>query len=134
MANSMSTPIGSIPVKQVADENNEGDLNDPIVQNIINEMQKQKPDPKPHVTFNENGPEIQQLPAPIYIENKKEILDYDILKTVIILIVIVGIVSHPSITENIINTVPIQIIHDNSFIIKYFVMFLFFYLYFFYNK
>jgi len=134
MANSMSTPIGSIPVKQNADENNAGDLNDPIVQNIINDMQKQKPAPKPQVTFNENGPEIHHLPQPIYIENKKEILDYEILKTVIILIVIVGIVSHPSLTENVINTVPIQIIHDNAFLIKYFVMFLFFYLYFFYNK
>ena len=129
MSNGMSTPIQNIPITKV---NNSivNDINDPLVKDVINDMQKQN-----KVTFADN-PTTQYINQEQSFQSfqTKEIIDYEIIKLVIGLIIINFIVFQPFITDLIKTNIPLQIIQENLIIIKYILLTVGFYLFIFYYK
>jgi hypothetical protein len=129
MSNAMSTPIQNIPIKK---ENNTiiNDINDPLVKDVINDMQTPS-----KVTFVDT-PTIQYIQPEQTFQSfqNKELIDYEIIKLVIGLIVINFIVFHPYITDFIKTNISLQIIQENTIILKYILLMVSFYLFIFYYK
>ena len=126
MSNAMSTPIQNIPISKV---NNTivNDINDPLVKDVINDMQTPG-----KVTFDDK-PRIQYI-QPEHSFQNKEVIDYEIIKLVIGLIIINFIIFQQFITDIIKNNISLPIIHENLIIIKYLLLSIAFYLFIFYYK
>ena len=122
----MSTPIQNIPISKV---NNTivNDINDPLVKDVINDMQTPG-----KVTFDDK-PRIQYI-QPEHSFQNKEVIDYEIIKLVIGLIIINFIIFQQFITDIIKNNISLPIIHENLIIIKYLLLSIAFYLFIFYYK
>ena len=129
MSNAMSTPIQNIPITKVNDTII-NDINDPLVKDVINDMQKTS-----KVTFVDN-PTIQYIQPEQTFQSfqNKELIDYEIIKLVIGLIIINFIVFQPFITDLIKTNISLQIIQENIIIIKYLLLTVSFYLFIFYYK
>lgn len=134
---SMSTPINNLPLKTQQSTDDSSDINDPLVQDVLNEFQeelvmsKKQENQSALSSFHQNMPQRPQmqlppvppsLPSPqTYQQQNKYTINYnndkfpysylnmDIAKKTSIIVIIVILIFHTSIVEVIYEKMPIYL-------------------------
>ena len=143
----MTTLINNLPVKntQVSDD----DINDPQVQDVLKEFEEELTATKNPIKNNTNN--VMPLQQPIQpsmqiqqpiinhqlpFQKRLDIIDYDIVKKSLYILILIAFIFHPTIFTSIISKLPEYILkytNPYEFYIKLLIIFINIYLLYFYN-
>lgn len=141
----MITPIDKLPNKAPSDETTIGDLNDPVVKEVLQEMQDSHPhraSPPPpqhhishhnHVRFEQDMPYNQPQYQPPQMTNLNKgstrLVDFKNVKDAIIVTIIVFIILYSGIFKHVQDYFGYDILYSQEHIIKSIILFIAVYAY-----
>lgn len=149
MSGSMSTPLNNLPLKtQKNVETNDNDINDPMVQDVLNEFQEELIINSKENTYNppppqqpppQHQPQMQNIHSQQQMYNIKynnnqqgyqQYLNVDIAKKITIITIIVVIITYSNLLQTIYEKLPasvFELIEHYDIYIKGFILFIILY-------
>lgn len=129
----MTTPIHKLPVRSQTDSDNVGDINDPVVKEVLMEMQNAAPQQYQEARHSAPPPPPQQYYQPYNppVSNIKDtnIIDYEIIKNTIIILVIVFAVFYSGLFAYINDYIKMEFLEKNETMVQFVLLFVGLYMY-----